>query len=357
MTKIRVGVIGTGWGQLQIESFKRAKNCHVVALCDTNLVRLQDVAKAYKIDQTFSDYHKLIASNEIDLVSVASPPDSHQAMTQAAIDAGKHVLVEKPLALNMPDAIKLLESAEQKKIVHAVNFEMRFLPALAYSKELIDEQYLGQLHRVDVTMGVEQPWGERGNWLADDVRGGGILMELGSHFIDTLRWWFGDVRSVLAGRRTHFSTVKIPSFDEKTRETILLKKSVTGDDAFWAVFQFAQGGEALLNFVTGARHDPGWTISAYGSMGSLIVNSGQLLGKRDGDREMTLLPIPKRLELGDNPKDPLMWSMAKVAERMVAKINHESDLKPFPDFRDGIAVEKIIDAIRCSSDTRGWVDI
>ena len=357
MAKIRIGVIGTGWGQLQLESFKRAKNCHVVALCDTNLIRLQQVAQAYKIDRTFSDYHKLIASDEIDLVSVASPPDSHQAMTQAAIDTGKHVLVEKPLALNVPDANKLLESAEQKRIVHAINFEMRFLPALAYCKELIDEQYLGQLHRVDVTMGVEHPWGERGNWLADDTRGGGILMELGSHFIDTLRWWFGDVRAVFAGRRTHFPMVKIPSMDEKTRETILVKKSVTGDDAFWSVLQFASGGEALLNFVTGARHDPGWTISAYGSAGSLIVNSGQLLGRRDGDREMALLPLPKRLELGDNPKDPLMWSMAKVAERMAAKINQEKDLQPFPDFHDGIAVEKIVDAIRHASDERNWVDI
>lgn len=357
MAKIRVGVIGTGWGQLQIESFKRAKNCQVVALCDTNLVRLKEVAQAYKIDQTFSDYRKLIASNEIDLVSVASPPDSHLAMTQAAIAAGKHVLAEKPLASNVLDAIKLFESAESKGIVHAVNFEMRFLPALAYCKELIDEQYLGQLHRVDVTMGVEHPWGERGNWLADDARGGGILMELGSHFVDMLRWWFGDVRAVFAGRRTHFPTVKIPAYDEKSRETILVKKSVTGDDAFWSVFQFAQGGEALLNFVTGARHDPGWTISAYGSAGTLIVNSGQLLGRRDGDREIALLPIPKRLELGDNPKDPLMWSMAKVAERMAAKINRESDLKPFPDFRDGIAVAKIIDAIRRASDTRGWVDV
>ena len=357
MAIIRIGVIGTGWGQLQVESFKRAHNCQVVALCDINLARLNQVAQAYKIDQTFSDYRKMIASNEIDLVSVASPPDSHQAMTQAAIEAGKHVLVEKPLAMNVADASKLLESAEAKRIVHAVNFEMRFLPALAYAKELIDEQYLGQLLRVDVTMGVENPWGERGNWLADDARGGGILMELGSHFVDTLRWWFGDVRSVFAGRRTNFPVVKIPSFDEKSRETILVKKQVTGDDAFWAVMQFAEGGEALINFVTGARHDPGWTISAYGSVGTLIVNSGQLLGKRDGDREMALLPIPKRLELGDNPKDPLMWSMAKVAERMAAKINHESDLKPFPDFRDGIAVAKIIDAIRRASDTRGWIDV
>jgi predicted dehydrogenase len=121
--------------------------------------------------------------------------------------------------------------------------------------------------------------------------------------------------------------------------------------------QFARGGEALVSFVTGARHDPGWTISAYGQMGSLIVNSGQLVGMRDGDREMALLPIPKRLELGDNPRDPLMWSMVKLVERMVAKINGARDAKPFPDFRDGVAAAQIIDAVRRASDECAWVNV
>ena len=357
MVKIRVGVIGAGWGQLQLESFKRARDYQVVALCDTDAARLKEIATKYKIDQTVADYRELIARNDIDLISIAAPPDCHQAMAQNVIDARKHVLIEKPLALNANDARVLLQAAEAKGIVHAVDFEMRYLPALAYSKELIDEKYLGQLLRVDVTMGMLRPWGEHGNWAAEDARGGGILMELGSHFIDTLLWWFGDVRAVFAGRRTHFPTVKIPTFEPKSRETILVKKPVTGDDSFWCVFQFVRGGEALLNFVTGARHDPGWTISAYGSTGTLIVNSGQLLGMRDGDREMAILPIPKRLELGDNPKDPLMWSMAKLADAMASKINRERDARPFPDFHDGVAVAEIIDAIRRASDERGWVGI
>jgi len=357
MAKIRIGVIGLGWGQLQLESFKRAKDCQVVALCDVDAARLNEVAQKNKIEKIFTDYRQMIAAPDIDLISVASPPDSHQAIAQAAIDAGKHILVEKPLALALPAAHRVLESAKSKGLVHAVNFEMRFLPAVAYCKELIDEQYLGDLLRVDVTMGVEQPWGVRGNWLADDARDGGILAELGSHFIDLLVWWFGDVRSALAARHTHFPKIKIPVRDEKTRETILRTQSVTGDDSFWSILQFARGGEALLNFVTGARHDPGWAISAYGSTGTLIVQGGQLLGKRDGDREMAILPIPKRLELGDNPQDPLMWGMAKVAERVAAKINREKNVLPYPDFADGIAVAQIIDAIRRASDARGWVEV
>jgi len=357
MTKIRVGVVGLSWGELQIEAFKRAHDYQVVALCDADPARLKGVAQRQKIAQTFTDYHDLVAKDDIDLVSIATPPSTHHAIAQAAINAGKHVLVEKPIALNTTEAHMLLQAAQAQAIAHAVNLEMRFLPALAYCKELIDEEYLGELLRVDVTMGIEQPWGVRGSWAAEDAQGGGLLMELGGHFIDILRWWFGEVRAVLASRRTHFSTIKFPQVDPKSKEAVLVKKSVTGDDAFWSVLQFERGGEALLNFVTGTRREMGWTISAYGSVGSLIVQSGQLMGMREGDREIALLPIPKRLELGDNPKDPLMWSMAKLADHLAATIKKERTVKPFPNFYDGIAVSRVVDAIRRASEARTWIQL
>jgi predicted dehydrogenase len=356
MAKIRVGIVGTGWGQLQIESFRRVRAAEVVALCDVNSARVDELGKQYKIEKTFTDYQALLANNQVDLVSIVTPPDAHEAMVRGAIEAGKHVLCEKPLALDARASRHAFDCARARGIVHAVDFEMRFLPALAYGKELIDEEYLGQLLRVDVTMAMERPWGEHGNWAADGARGGGILLELGANFIDILRWWFGDVSAVLASCRTHFPTRRVRK-PVGAKGNGFENQSVTGDDAFWAVLQFARGGEALLSFVSGARHDPGWTIRAYGSRGSLVVNSGQLVGMREGDREMAILPVPKRLELGDNPRDPLMWGMAKLAERMIDKINGARDAKPFPDFGDAVAVENIIDAIRRASGARAWVSV
>jgi predicted dehydrogenase len=356
MGKTRVGIIGTGWGQLQIEAFRRVRDAEVVALCDVDPARAENLATQHKIDRAFGDYRELITDAAVDLVSIAAPPEFHGTMVRATIDAGKHVLCEKPLALNARGAREVLDCAQARGIVHAVDFEMRFLPALAYCKELIDEQYLGELLRVDVTMAMQHPWGAHGNWAADDARGGGVLMEMGANFIDVLRWWFGDVRAVLASRQTHFPTLRVPK-PKGGKDDGFESMVVSGDDAFWSVMDFAHGGEALVSFVTGARHDPGWTISAYGKKGSLVVNSGQLIGMRDGDREMALLPIPKRLELGDNPRDPLMWSMVKLAERMVAKIHRAHDAPPFPDFRDGFAVAQIIDAICRASDERTWVSV
>ncbi len=356
MAQVLVGVIGTGWGQLHIEVLRRIKNVDVVAVCDVDEARATSIAQKYSIEQTYTDFHDLIANKAVDLISIAAPPEWHNAIAHAAIDAGKHIWCEKPLALNANDAREILALAQSKKIVHAVDFEMRFLPAFAYAKELIDEDYLGPLLRVDVTMTMERPWGEHGNWAADDARGGGVLMEVGSHFIDALRWWFGDVHAVLAGRQTHFPSVRIAT-QKDSGDGSGVNLQVTGDDAFWCVMQFARGGEALVNFMTGARHDPGWTIRAYGQSGTLLIQSGQLLGMRVGDREMAILPIPKRLELSDQPRDPLRWGMAKLAERVVAKIDQTREALAFPDFGDGVAVMEIIDAIRRASVERRWVSV
>jgi hypothetical protein len=128
---------------------------------------------------------------------------------------------------------------------------------------------------------------------------------------------------------------------------------VTGDDALWCVMKFERSGEALLNFVTGARHDPGWTISAYGRQGALIIKSGYLSGARVGDKEMAVLGIPKRLELQDKPRDPLMWSMERLLERVVGKIRGEHEALAFPSFRDGATVARVLMVSKVHR-SRGW---
>ncbi len=361
MTDVRVGVIGLGWGQLQVEAFTRTKNARLVAVCDVDAARAEALAKNFEIARTYTDYRDLIHDPNVDLVSIAVPPDLHRLISLAAIEAGKHVLSEKPLALNEREAREMLECAESRKtespfgIVHAVDFEMRYLPALAYAKELIEEDYIGQLLRVDVTMGMERPWGEHASWAADDARGGGLLMEVGSHFIDALVWMFGDVKEILAERRTNFPSIRIP--DPSSGNGKFVSYHVTGDDAFWCALKFAKGGEASLNFFTGVRHDPGWTINAYGRLGVLVIKSGYLSGARVGDKDMAVLGIPKRLELQDEPRDPMMWAMSKLFERVIAKIRGEHDALPFPTFRDGVVVARVIDGIRRASEARGWVNL
>ncbi len=356
MKEVGVGIIGLGWGQLQVEAFGHVSNARVVAVCDADAVRTESVARNFNIPKKCADFNDLIQDPDVQLVSVAVPPESHKLIVCAAIEAGKHVLCEKPLGHSVDDARELLGSAESRGVVHAVDFEMRYLPALAYAKELIDEDYLGQLLRVDVTMGMERPWGEHGNWAADDARGGGVLTEVGSHFVDALVWMFGDVKDVFAVRRTNFPTIRLPDPNDSKQEKFI-SRQVTGDDTFWGAMKFARGGEALLNFVTGARHDPGWSICAYGKEGALVIKSGYLSGARVGDKEMEVLGIPKRLELPDKPRDPLMWSMTRLFERVVAEIRGERDTLAFPTFRDAYAVARVVEGIRRASEEQVWFSV
>lgn len=355
MKDVRVGVIGLGWGQLQVEAYTRTDHARLVAVCDVDAARVESLAKNFDIARTYPDYHDLIHDPNVDLVSIAVPPDLHKPIALAAIEAGKHVLCEKPIALNESEAREMLGCAEARGIVHAVDFEMRYLPALAFAKELIEEDYIGELLRVDVTMGMERPWGEHASWAADDARGGGVLMEVGSHFIDALVWMFGDVKEILAERRTNFPSVRVP--DPSSENGKPISYQATSDDAFWCALKFAKAGEASLNFFTGVRHDPGWTINAYGKLGVLVIKSGYLSGARIGDKDMAVLGIPKRLELKDEPRDPMMWAMSKLFERVVAKIRGERDAVAFPTFSDGVAVARVIDAVRRASDGHGWMQV
>lgn len=355
MKEVRAGVVGLGWGQLQVEAYTRTDHARLVAVCDLDAARAQALAKNFGISQMYTDYHDLIRDPNVDLVSIAVPPDLHRAIAIEAIEAGKHVLCEKPLALNERESREMLDCAQARKIVHAVDFEMRYLPALAYAKELIEEDYIGELLRVDVTMGMERPWGEHASWAADDVRGGGVLMEVGSHFIDALMWMFGEVKEILAERKTNFPNVRVPAPDSDKGKYISYQ--ATGDDAFWCALKFAKAGDASLNFFTGVRHDPGWTINAYGKLGVLVIKSGYLSGARIGDKDMAVLGIPKRLELKDEPRDPMMWAMSKLFERVAAKIRGEKDALVFPTFSDGVAVAKVIDAVRRASEGRGWMQL
>lgn len=355
MKPIRVGVIGTGWGQLQIEAFRRVRSIQVVAVCDVDPERGESIAKQYRIDQVYSDYRKLSAS-DVEWIGIATPPEMHAEIVRAAIEAGKHIFLEKPLALDIATSKDLVRAADEKGIVHSVDLQVRFLPAHQYVKELIDEGYLGRLLHTTVSMVLEHPWGEHGNWALDDARGGGVLFELGAYFVDLLRWWFGDVTQVFGRRKTLFPSVRVPGAKEKGNGSSL-RQAVTTDDAFWCILDFNSGGEAIIDFVTGARHDAGWTIGIYGEVGSFLIKSGQLWARREGEREMELLPIPKRLEFPENPKDPLMWAMTQIIDRTAAKIRKVPNALAIPDFGDELALEEIVHAIRRSSIEQRWAKL
>jgi predicted dehydrogenase len=176
------------------------------------------------------------------------------------------------------------------------------------------------------------------------------------HFLDALQWWFGPVESVFADRETLFSEVRRPV--TVGREQKIEKFTATADDTFLALLKFENGGTAILNFLTGARQDQPWTISLVGSRATLQITSGSLAGKRDTERDFGLIEIPRRLELPDRPREPLMWAMCELATGLTKQILGEKmEGRVPPTLADAVRVHKVMEAIQRSSDDMLWAAV
>lgn len=356
MADVRVAVIGLAWGQLHIDALRRIKNLDIVAVCDADENRAKVVAKNAGIKFAFSNPNEIFSRDEIELVTIATPPNTQKELANKAMLAKKTVLVESPAGLNSQEAKALLETSQQRKIKNAVAFQTRYLPSYAYAKELIDEEYLGQFLRATITFVMAQPWGLNGNWATDEKRGGGVMRNVAVHFLDALQWWFGPVQSVFADRETLFSEVRRPV--TVGREQKIEKFTATADDTFLSLLKFENGGIAILNFITGARQDQPWNISLVGSRATLQITSGTLAGKRDTERDFGLIEIPRRLELPDRPREPLMWALCELATDFTKQIQGvELEGRAPPTFDDALKTHKVMEAIQRSADDMLWAAV
>src|SRR5713226_8047766 len=177
----RVGIFGRGWGeQSQTPNFREAG--------------LDVVATAGR-----DNWRELIDRKDIDLVSIAMPPSRHVEITISALERGKHVVCEKPTALNTVQALQLLEAArEHPNQVAIIDHELRFLPSFRAARERIGE--LGPIRYAEVRYASpsrgdrSRPW----NWWSDADEGGGVWGAVGSHFVDALRYLGCEIESVQA---------------------------------------------------------------------------------------------------------------------------------------------------------------
>lgn len=356
MTNVRAAVVGLAWGQMHLDALRRVKNLELVAVCDSDAERAKTIAKNAGIKYVFTNANDLLARDDVDLVTLATPPATHSELANKALLAKKAVLCETPVGLTPEDADKLNKTAQQRKMASAVAFQTRYLPSYAYAQELIAEDYLGTFLRANVHFQMAQPWGLNGNWAADDKRGGGVMRNLAVHFIDALLWWFGPVQTVMAQRETLFSEVRRPI--QVGSETKIEKFTATADDTFTALLKFENGGTAVLNFVTGARQDTPWNITLVGSRATLQITSGALSGKRDTERDFGQLQIPRRLELPDRPREPLMWALTELVTDLTKQMRDETLTgRTPPTFQDAAKAYRVMQAIQRSSDDMLWTSV
>lgn len=193
---MRYGLIGCGGiGDLRAEALGKLPNHTLVAACDTDHERAKTLTTKHG-GQVIGDWHELIQRDDIDAVIVSTPPSLHMEMTVAALDKGKHVLCEKPLARNTGECQTMLDAAERNGRFLATGFNYRFYPSILKARELFDSGIIGKLDHIRSYTGYSATAHDH-EWLHElETMGGGTLRDNGIHLIDLTTHFLGDVEEI-----------------------------------------------------------------------------------------------------------------------------------------------------------------
>ena len=346
---IRVGIVGAGFGaRVHLPVLRSISGVEVVALCDIDPERLRQAAEQHHIPLACEDFGQLIASGEIDAVSLAAPPDIHHGMAVAACEAGIHILCEKPLATSAAEARDLEHMVRDSSICHGVAFHRRYEPARQRMKELIDGGFIGDLHSVSVivyrsTLRTNRPSPE--SWNAHQERGGGVLSTVASHYVDQLRWWFGEIHATSGLTQVALRGSVASGFGDS--------QEIQADDNTAFVLRFASGAIGSVSLSYTAAADIGEEIVVSGSEGMLAVQDADVIvGAKRGE---SVRSVMKRSATPVTAREMEVTSFRALATDWVAAIRSGGMFTP--SFADGARVQEVIDAVTQSQRLRRWIDL
>ena len=262
MTMIKAGIIGTGFiGPVHLEALRRL-GVPVTALCDLPQ-RAKSAAERYGIPEAFGDYRELLRSPNVDVVHIASPNRFHAEMSLAALRAGKHVVCEKPLAMNTRETGQIVKLARASGRVFAVNYNVRFYPAVLALHRAVARGELGDI--IHVNGSYMQDWLFKDtdyNWRLLPQEGGKLraVADIGTHWMDTASFILGaKIKSVFADLGTFHKTRRRPLGEVQT----FAKADAKVRYAAYKV-RTEDYANVLLRFANGARGNLGVSQVAAG---------------------------------------------------------------------------------------------
>ena len=188
---VGIGIIGTGFARTtQIPGFRDCMGTRIVAIASRSPERAEAVAKEFGIEYVAHDWQELIAHNDVDLVSIVTPPSTHMEITLAALEQRKAVLCEKPMAMNAREAEGMTARAREVGVLSLIDHELRFVSSRQKLRAMLHDGVIGKvrhveyLFRSDYRGVLDRQW----DWWSDIDMGGGTLGAIGSHVIDSFRW-------------------------------------------------------------------------------------------------------------------------------------------------------------------------
>ncbi len=373
MKKLHVGLIGYGFmGRTHSNAYRKVNNFFdlgyrpvLKAICARDAAKAKGFAAQWGWDSIETDWRKLVERDDIDLIDIASPNDTHAPIALAAAKAGKMILCEKPLSMNGPEGQKMVQAVERAKVPNMVWYNYRRVPAVTLAKQLIDEGRLGRIFHYrakflqDWTISKDLPQGGAGLWRLDvKVAGSGVTGDLLAHCIDTAVWLNGGIDKVNAMTET---------FIKQRKHTLTGKVEKVGIDdacAFLARFRngslatfestrYARGHKALYTFeINGEHASIGWDLHD--------LHRLQYFDHRDEGRVRGWRSI--HVSDGDHPYMKHWWVPGLQIGYEHTFIHQVADFlqglaegKPAgPTFKDALETQYVCDAVLKSAKTSQW---
>jgi len=381
MQKIKVGVIGTGFiGPAHIEALRRLGNIDVAALAEYSEDAAKSKAEALGIDRHYGDYRELLKDKSIESVHICSPNHLHYEMAKAALEAGKHVICEKPLAVSVAEAEELVELAQKKGLVNAVNFNIRYYPLARQLRLMIDKGDLGEIFAVQGSY--LQDWlfhPTDYNWRLEPDKSGRsrAVADIGSHWMDLIESVTGlKITGLCADFATFHKIRKKPLKPVETYAGKVLKPEdykdvpINTEDYATVMLRFendARGVMTVNQVAAGRKNRLYFEID--GSKQAVAWESetpNQLwIGKRDGNNEIMLrdpsLVYPECRSIIDYPgghNEGFPDTFKQLLREVYGSISGKQP-GPFsyPTFRDGLRELVLCEKIMESNKKQAWVKV
>jgi len=354
--EIGVAIVGTGFGQkVHIPGFQAHHRTKLVAVYHRDLEKARAIAQAHNIPHACQSVEAIVALPDVQAVSISTPPFLHYDQAKQVLDAGKHLLLEKPTTLNAAEAQDLLERATTQNLVTTLNFEFRCIPSWQRLAELLAEGYVGQTRLVKVDWLVSsradaaRPW----NWYARKDQGGGALGAIGSHAFDYIAWLFGPVKQLCA--RLSVAVPQRP--DPATGEM----KPVDADDTCTLSLELADGTPCHICLSAATYQGRGHWVEVYGDRGTLILGSNnqkdyvhgfKLWGSQKGEPLVELI-IPAHLNFPKTYEDGRIAPFVRIIDRWVQGIDQGQSLSP--SLQEGLYSQRLMDLAHQSHHSGQWV--
>jgi predicted dehydrogenase len=355
--RVRVGVIGAG-GIATLRHLPAYKQCEqagraeLVAVCDPIVASAESAAETFGVPTVLSDYRDLLAIRNLDAVSICTPNVHHEPISLAVIEAGKHVLCEKPLAMSLAGARRMHEAACAAGVKTAVNFRYRWIPAAGFVHDIIHGGELGEIYQVFVNYfnGSLHDPATPLRWRQTRADSGtGALGDLASHLIDLCRYWIGEFDATLGHFRTFVPERPLVGGGTGT---------VDVDDAVSFVARFANGAEGVFNASRCAiGRNNHQRAEIYGTKGAVIYE----IEKWDegGDRVHLCIGSGQARHNGFAqvrvPPQYLTNTPMRTMFDFVDAIRF--DRAASPDFLDGLRCQEVMEAVEISAREHAWVTL